>query len=385
MVKKNPHVEVVRVTDKHAGAIACFFRHVGWDLESTEKKVLAARESAAATNPVEPGMDIPTFAFISDDVIVGYITTIPVQMWDGANETSAYWMKGFMVLEEYRNGPVGFMVLKEAIRQVELAGSLVVAEPARRLLQAMGFVDQGVLGNYISILRPAKVLHTLDFKALNISRIPGWLVRMITVCQRTGLALLAGYIIGPFLYFRKMIYRTGFNELTIETDREKLSIDELDVLWKIVRQSYTAAPVRNGVYMKWRYMSDSEQLYSFVTVHENNKLAGVAVVRKPKKVRDERLKGIRLATLSDILYPADRKDIGRALLMGAEKQAKNTQADVLLCSASYSSLQGILLKQGYISVPGNIHFLLRTPDMDMPNGINNWWITRGDGNSDEVF
>src|SRR5438128_6349010 len=55
-------VEVVRVTDSHADALAEFHRAV-WDPSATPDRVRRAR-AAAQLNPVAPGEDVPTFLFL---------------------------------------------------------------------------------------------------------------------------------------------------------------------------------------------------------------------------------------------------------------------------------------------------------------------------------
>ena len=147
-----PRIEVIRVGEEHAEALAEFFRAV-WSSESTADSILADRKRAAAVNPVQPGADVPAFAFLSDGKVLGYIGTIPSRLWDGVEEHAAHWFKGFMVLPESRGGPVGHAVLKEAIRQLGLLGVMTVALPSRRLFTALGFHDVGPIGHTVFVMR----------------------------------------------------------------------------------------------------------------------------------------------------------------------------------------------------------------------------------------
>ena len=79
-------------------------------------------------------------------------------------------MKGFMVLPEHRNGPIGYLVLKEAVRRLGIAAVLTVADPSRRLFEAMGFRNLGMLSNQILPLRPARIAASIDAEALGKSR-----------------------------------------------------------------------------------------------------------------------------------------------------------------------------------------------------------------------
>ena len=55
----------------------------------------------------------------------------------------AYWLIGFMVHPEHRNGPIGFLLLKQAVRDLEITLSLTVQQTTIRLLTAVGFRELG--------------------------------------------------------------------------------------------------------------------------------------------------------------------------------------------------------------------------------------------------
>ncbi|HKS05466.1 MAG TPA: hypothetical protein VJR92_04060, partial [Gemmatimonadaceae bacterium] len=190
-------IEVVRVTPATADALAVFFR-AAWGDNGTGDDVRRGLADAAAKNPVEPGADIPAVAFQRDGEVLGYLGTIPVKFWNGSTEIAAHWLKGFMVLPEHRNGPVGFAVLKELLRHVGLSGIMTVAPAARRLFGAVGYVDCGALPNYIAILRPARVAHRIDIAQLGLG-LPSWMASIGRSAQRLGLASLAGSVAGAGL------------------------------------------------------------------------------------------------------------------------------------------------------------------------------------------
>ena len=167
-----PNVEIIPVTEEHAETLAFFFSKVWNPVTAEEIRNNWAKE--AATNPVYPGQVFPAFAFFSDDVIIGYLGTIPTRFWDGQNIIPAYWMKGFWVLEEYRDGPVGFFLLKEAMEHLDLAGALTVAPASIRLFEGVGFTNYGKLNNHLVLLKPANVLRSIDLKKLGISSLPKW-------------------------------------------------------------------------------------------------------------------------------------------------------------------------------------------------------------------
>lgn len=381
-----PVVEVRRVGPDITDAVAEFFRAV-WDENATGDNVRAARAIAAAHNPVEPGGDVPAVVFLSDGKVLGYLGTIPVSFWNGRAETPTYWLKGLMVLPEHRNGPVGFNLVKEALKIVGPSGAIAAAPPARRLFTALGFVECGAIPNYIAVLRPARVLSSLDMGALGLT-LPGWLPRALTLAQRTGLATVGGAIGGLGIDAWRWARGKGGGGLRIETGGSSPPREQLDALWRRARSSFTAAAVRDGTYLPWRYEPTAGGTYEAVAVWDRaGALVAVAIVKKPRAQGDERLRGIMVATLSDILFPADRADAGLAALAGAEHIARRMGADAILCSATHPAVTALLPRRAYLRMPGNIYFLIRDPQraLDLPTVLDAWWVTRGDDGADETF
>jgi len=381
-----PVVAVRRVGPDIADAVAEFFRAV-WDEHATGEKVRAASAAAAAQNPVEPGVDVPSVVFLSDGKVLGYLGTIPVSFWNGRSETPTYWLKGFMVLPEHRNGPVGFNLLKEALKIVGPTGAIAAAPAARRLFTALGLVECGQIPNYITVLRPARVLSSLDIGALGMT-LPGWMSRALTLAQRTGLAALGGAIGGLGLGGWRGVRGGGGRDCRIQSGGSLPPREELDALWYRTRATIAAAAVRDGTYLPWRYEPGPGKTYEAVAVRDQaGTLDAVAIVKQPRAEGDERLRGIKVATLSDLLFPTDRPDAGLAALAGAERVARRMGADAILCSATHPAVTTLLPRRAYVRMPGNIYFLIRDPKraLEFPTALDAWWVTRGDDGSDETF
>lgn len=123
--------------------------------------MVRSRAAAASRNLAEPGAPPPTWIAIQDGRVLGFVTTIPVRFWDGETSLPAYWIKGLMVLPEYRQGPIGYAVLKAAVAALPRTGSLAVAAPARRLFTALGYTDLGAVSNWIRPLAAHRILANL--------------------------------------------------------------------------------------------------------------------------------------------------------------------------------------------------------------------------------
>jgi GNAT superfamily N-acetyltransferase len=378
-------VSVVRVSEDHAELLAAFYRRV-WDASATPESVLHARRNAALHNAAEPGQDVPTFLFLSGSQAIGHVTTIPIRLWSAGAERAAYWLKGLMVLPEHRNGPVGFLLLRDAIRQLDCTLAFVVQAAARRLFEGVGFSDLGGIPNHIRLLRPASVLRRLDPAAVGLGSLPPWLRLPLQVVRQPPLAQLAGHTLSGALRAWSAASSLGANRSQAALE-DGIEADEVGSLWNQVRRGIAAAPARNAAHVRSLGGGRRDSVYRWVLVRQGAGLVGYGAVRRPNRSGDARLGGIRVATLSDLFFPLDRPDLGLAVLAGAEAAAREFEADALLCSASHRTITPLLRRRGYVSVSPNVHLLTRDPAgaAELPPALQDWWVLRGDSEADGVF
>ncbi len=380
-------IEVVRVTDRIADALAAFFRKV-WTEGATADDVRLGLADSARRNPVAPGADVPAVVYMRDGEIIGYLGTIPVKYWNGGDEIAAHWLKGLMVLPEYRSGPVGFSLLREMLRHVQLSGSMAVAAPATRLITAVGFTDCGVVPNFVALVRPGRVARSIDIAAIGLG-LPPWLDRIARMTQRVGLAWLGGVGLGAGIGAWRAV-RSRVRGFDVDVSGSLPDASELDALWARARETIRAGAVRDGRFLTWRYDAARGRMYEAVAVRRRTPgtpLAAVAVVRRPSEKGDPRLRGIKVATLSDVLFSVDDPAAGVAAVRGAERVARRMGADAIVCSVAHPAITTLLRRRAYLRLPGNLHLLLRDPRSAaaLPTALDEWWLTRGDASSDEVF
>lgn len=368
---------------EHDPVLAEFFRST-WDPDATPNSVHLSRLAAADRNVVSPGVEPPTFLFLQDRKVIGYVGSIPIRAWDGSTERPAHWVKGLMVLPEFRNGLVGFLLLKEAVRHLDCSMALAVLPVVVGLFTRLGFTDVGMLSNFVRILHPARAFGRLHLPDIGFSRLPTWFLRAAEVAQRAGVASAAGLCAGASTNLYAAA-RGGFpHNLSIDTSVPAPS--ELDALWRRARRTIRAGLVRNSRYLSVRYPqlgSGSE----YVSVRRAGEIVSLAIVKRPRSQVDRRLHGVTVATVSEWIFPLDSPEAGLAALAGAEMAARRFGADALLCSACHAASLPLLTRRGYWKVPANVHLLVRSPRQQspLPNRIADWWITRGDSNADEVF
>jgi hypothetical protein len=148
--------------------------------------------------------------------------------------------------------------------------------------------------------------------------------------------------------------------------------------------------VRNGTVLQWRYAPARGETYEAAFVRDTQnpaRVRAIAIVRKPTDTTDPRLKGIKVASLSDLLFRADDPRAGLAAVAAGERLARRMGADALLCTTSHPTIEAALKRRAYIKLPGNVHFMVRDPGNKtvLPMEASQWWMTRGDAFSDEVF
>ncbi|PYP10639.1 MAG: hypothetical protein DMD59_04955 [Gemmatimonadetes bacterium] len=378
-------------TDEHADSVAAFFR-AAWGENLTAEVVLAGWRKAAAENGAAPGEVPPTAIVLEGSRVIGYCGSIPHRLWDGVAEHPAYWVKGLMVLPEYRRGPIGFLVGKELATQLTRTTALVVAPAARRLFSALGYTDLGAVTNFVRPLRLASLARRLDAAELGLG-LPRWLTAGVRVAQRAGVARLAGGVVGLALDVAAGARGRAPSWLTTACAVDLPSRDELDELWHDARGAMAASPVRDGMYLRWRYGADAaeggaaENRYSFITARDGQRLVGVAALLRPKAMSDPRLRGAHVATISDIVFAPGHTDVGLAVLAGVERVARSAGADAVLCTTSHRALARLLSRRSYLPLPGNVHFFLRdvSASARWPRDLASWWLARGDSAADEVF
>ena len=367
----------------HAPLVAEFFRKV-WEPTATAETVLRGRDEAIRNQPFFAGRDIPTVIFIRDNNVIGYVSSIPIQLWSVDQECPAFWVKGLMVLPEFRNGPIGFYLVKELLRLTPCALSLTVSSGSRRIFEGLGFKGLGQINNYVRILRPASMARKLDFAALGFSGVSNWMQTTLRMLQRGG--AWAAAPMGPAMTLLSAIRRPRAGDLTTDNPDSWPDSAELMRLWQQVRHEYGTAAVRDDRYLPTRYQLRPNGNYSVIVAREHGRLAGIAILRTPKREGDPRLRGIGVATLSDILYPVSKPAIGSALLAATDRAAHELHADCLLVSTSSPLLSRLLSRGSYIRVPANMYFLFRDePQSSLSSNLADWWLTRGDMNADEVF
>jgi hypothetical protein len=373
--------EVVRVDeDVHLSLLRDFIREV-WTPSLTLEALRAARAQAAAKNLAHPGEPLPTWLFLVGGRAVGHLTTIPTRFrWNG-DEVPAHWLKGFWVLEEHRNGPIGAFLVRRAAQDLDCLLATVVDRAPRRVFEAFKLRDVGVLRDHVRLLRPERVIARIRLDAVGQGD-RAWLRAAHGIARQPGIAHLLGAGIRVAFGAYAAVAGRGAR---LAVSRTRPAADALDRCWRESAEAIPYGVVRDGAYVAATHDPEADL---FVALERGGSLAGWARVRRPKASSgDPRLAGLRVASLADVVVSPLRADDGLALLRAAEGVAREAGADALLCGASHPALESWLKRRAFVPVGARVHFAARGPAASKaaPESSGACWLTRADGGADEGF
>lgn len=378
-----PRVEVVEYSPRLAGALAEFVRKV-WDPSATAESVTAGRARVAATNPGCVDGRIPTVLLTYDDHVVGHLTSIPERLRIGGREVPVAWTAGFHVLPEHRNGPVGVMVAKEMARVQPASMCTTVLDGPLRIFTAMGWKHVGTVPNQLFVVDGAAVAGRLDLATIGLK---GRLLGLARAAQRLGLASLGGAVAGLLIRARAATApRARGLALSACDAAEWVGIADADGAWARAAAGVTAGLVRDAARIRWRFASQPGR-YLVVEARERGTLLGWAILKRPTGASDDRLRGMRIAPIVDLLFPPERLDVAAALIDGAIAVVRRERlAHAVIASTPHRATRECLRRAGFVTNGGNLHLVVHPSLLPDPApAFEEWWHARGDGDADQSF
>lgn len=378
--------KIRRLGEADVESIAEFIRATAWNPAATPESTRAELRSTAAENPFDPGKGPPTVGVFVGTRLVGYVTSIPTRFWNGRELAAAHWLKGYSVLEEYRHGPIAYLLLKEMLKHVGLTASMPATLAPRRLSEALGMRDLGAVRNYIEPLRPARMLRQLDLGRLDLKGLPAAVSIAIKLARIPLLADAIGALIALGVNVLRLPGAWAGRELTPQLTERLPGESALDSLWARAQRTPGCSATRSGAYLRWRYERGANGHYCFASVWRGNDLVGLAVLAHPLRLDDSRLAGLGIGSVVDLVLDPDCPGALHRVLGVARRWGRSANYDALLLTASHSALRGPLRRSGYVPMPGNIHLMLRDPGAThgMSTDIGAWMVTRGDAWSDHL-
>jgi hypothetical protein len=380
-------LRVRRLGEQDAASIAELFRAADWDHGATAEGIREMLRTAAIENAFEPGKEPPTVGAFLGTRLVGFITTIPTQFWNGEDYTPAHWLKALCVLEEHRNGPIAMLLMRGILKQVDLAASMPASPMARQLSVALGMLDLGAVRDYIEPLRPTRILRKLEFRRFeHLSRLPRAVSLATEVAKIPPFVYTIGAVISLGLTLLRLPSAWAGRQLTTQLDTRLSSEAALDSLWARARRIGSCSPARSSAYLRWRYERGGEGHYCFASAWRGDDMVGLAVLAPPRRADDSRIAGLGIGSVVDLLLDPNCPAALPSLLGVARRWGRAANYDALLLTASHRCLRGPLRRAGYFQMPGNIHLMLRDAGgkYGLSTDLDAWMVTRGDAWSDHL-
>lgn len=331
----------------------------------------------------------PVFLFLRDEEVLGHIATIPVQLSANHQIFPGHWVVGFMVLPEYRNGLIGPLLIKKVNENLDLAFTLHVEEAPLRIFKGLGWKHLGVIPQYVYMLNAHRFFHNIRLEQMTFlekysKAWANWFNMIIShALTRFLMTTLASLIFSIFSLV------TIWGRLTPErgTVREEKAFEaSYDTLWQRVQGKFDALIVRDRAYLEARYGQQMSN-YRLLACRHREKLLGYLILKIKQFQNDPRMGNIRMGTIVDCLFdPADRR-VQQSLLVAAMRLCRSKEVDVIFCTASHFQVQELLMVNGFIKLPGNLHFAYydRKGCISPHLELSSWHLMRGDSDADANF
>jgi hypothetical protein len=331
----------------------------------------------------------PAFLFVKDGEVIGHIATLPVRLWCWGETSRAYWVVGFMVLPEYRKGPVGPLIIKKVNETLDCAMTLHVEEAALRVFKGLGWAHIGVIPQYVRVLNAYRLLSSVRLGGLGFisAGVRPWSSALEWAIGRRAPRLILALLLSAVFGVRrvKAAFRRPELERT-EVGEEAAFDDSYDALWEKVRDRYGAAVVRDRQHLEGQY-GERVRGYRLLACRRRGELQGYCILKLRRFESDPRMGNTRLGTIVDCLFDPSSRGVLQLLIDAAADVCRRERVDALFCTASHAAVGRALSENGFVRIPGNLNFAIHDPGGRVPKdmSVDAWHVMRGDSDADENF
>jgi hypothetical protein len=188
----------------------------------------------------------------------------------------------------------------------------------------------------------------------------------------------------PSLLARRLQF-LGYRVPTAVSVREtRVSDDELDQFWRVAAAGFPAVALRDAGTIRRRYLESPLSSYRCWAARRGGVLAGWLVARSRSTGR------IRQGILVDGLVAHGDQEAWRALVVAGAMGLEDAGASVVRMSSGAGWVSSMLSREWFVKVPSRVptvgraglRFMATGPGSDAVPGVESWWLTRGDGETD---
>jgi hypothetical protein len=296
-------------------------------------------------------------ALLGDD-IVGCLGYIPTPVSVGGATVAGAWTANWIVDPSARHLSVGLRLMTDLVRQHEITLVVGASALARRILPLLGFHDFGVLSRHV------RVISSGDVATLTGTSHALWAATVPAVDRPAE---------------------------EVEVRRVTAFDEAVTSLWQRICGG-GAGTERSRAFLDWRYTRHPVFTYRLFEAHDAGRLTGIAVYRV-EAVKDSTLAVGRLVEL--VAEP----EAAGSLLTAVCDDARDHRLAMIdyFCSSSECSstmtANGWLLEsrlpapipmlfQPIVQGRHTIPFFAHVHRSAVPNDLDHWYVTKGDGDQD---
>ena len=318
--------------------------------------------------PASPGKPCHLKLAMLDSVLAGFLGYIPVDVSLNGRVMRGAWVANWMVEEHQRRLGLGPFLMREVVREFEVALDLGANEDARSLLSRMGWKDMGDLPRYVCVL---------DHKG--------------------AAALTAGgrlhWPAAPPLQGRP----NGNSVGVMRVDRFN---DDATQWWDSTwgaKGSRGGGTRRSAEFLNWRYAIHPVFKYRLFEARQNGRLCGIAVYHV-EQVRDLPVRVGRLVELIlDMEHPLD---VDGYLLNVVLDDARSQGVAVMDFFCASQRMTEVMTRNEFLpgqSEPASripmlfqpvdrrrsgIRFMANLGNIPEAAEVQDWYVTKSDGDQD---
>lgn len=303
-------------------------------------------------NPYTRQDDLPLWVVKAGNKIVGQVAAIPVELKVGEVKRRALCTVDYILLPEYRRGPLGIRLLHLSWSYCQTLLSLGYNENSSVIMRSLKWRPLGSINRYQMLLFPGHA-------AREISRL-------------APARQLANLLYAPFRP-RSAPLSPGGGAL-----REVRTFDaSFDELWLDASTQWPCAVVRSARFLEWQFMKQPGKKYDVIGYYEDERLLGYIVLFFRK---GEESNAPPKAAISDLCYGVNNsEEVINNLLKYAVQLAIKRKAGSLVTDVLDERVEARLRSLGFRRIKASPLFAAKTAEHgDLIYERSNWFLTRAD-------
>lgn len=318
-------------------------------------------------NPAAPKGDPFIWICKSGGKIIAQACFMPVKLKIGNGYYKGGWCQDLMVLPEFRNLGVGFLLIRHAVNEMSALADILMAAGTNSnsfaVLSALGFRETGRINRNVIVTDHRKLSDALTQNSLLSSL----------------LALVSSSLFAVKAFLSKPV-KTGAIEIAVAGEFGK----EFDGFFEDVSKKYRCITNRDSAELRWRFTDNSRWKYSMLLAKEDGIMLGYLVFREG--LLGGKLETVRAGVISDILFDPEDAAAGRALLAYAVERFRG-RVDIIRCDLLSKRAEKAVRSSGFINAGSSNRFLVYPirEELKRDPGLltaNNWYLTYGDSDLD---